>query len=96
MTRKQFTETFEENKRDAQTGRGVAIIDTWSYDGCVVMGKYNCYPMKAWLESLTREEIERYGRGHAIAAAQEKMNARINGCHFGNPIYGATGSYTVR
>ena len=95
MKRSTFNARFGNNIRKAETGRGIALIDDWSYQGCVVTGQYECFPLCAWLESLSEEEIERYGTSTAMAQARERMMIRLNGSHFGAPIWGATGSYTV-
>lgn len=95
MKRSTFNEKFGSNIRKSETGRGIALIDDWSYDGCVVAGKYDCYPLTAWLESLHESEIECHGTSVAVSLAHDRMNERLNGSHFGIPIWGTTGSYVV-
>ena len=96
MTINKLRKLFGENLRKADTGIGYAIIDTWSYEGCTVMGKYPCFPLVAWAECLRDNEIARYGISCAVSRATERAHERINGKRFGADIWGQTGTYTVR
>lgn len=97
MTINKVKRLFGQNLYRAETGSGWAIIDNWSYDGCIVMGEYPCFPLTAWAEGFgDGSEVEKYGLGHAVALATERAHQRINGKHFGADVWGATGTYTVR
>lgn len=96
ITKKQFNEKYAANLRKAETGSGVAIIDTTSYEGCTVSGEYSCYPISAWLDCIDSSDVDKYHFSTVIARAEERMATRQNGNHFGTPIFGPTGVYTVR
>jgi hypothetical protein len=96
ITKKQFNEKYGANIRKAEKGTGIAIVDTFSYAGCTVVGEYPCYPLKSWLECIDADEVEKYGFSIVMNRAQERLAVRVNGNHFGNPIYGQTGSYSVK
>ncbi len=100
MTTNKLKKMFGENLRKADTGIGYAIIDTWSYEGCTVMGEYPCFPLSAWAEcmdDLVDEDISSpRWLGEAVARATERLHVRLNARHFGAEVWGATGSYTVR
>ena len=100
MTTNKLKKMFGENLRKADTGIGYAIIDTWSYEGCTVMGEYPCFPLSAWAEcmdDLVDEDISSpRWLGEAVARATAKARERVNRTHFGNQIWGETGFYTVR
>ena len=97
MTTNKLKKLFGANLRKAATGTGYAIIDTWRYQGCTVMGEYPCFPLKAWAECMgSAADVERIGEWEAVSRATERAHQRINGKHFGADVWGATGTYTVR
>ena len=95
MTTNKLKKIFGENLRKADTGTGWAIVDTWSYEGCTVMGEYPCFPLSAWAECMRDDEIK-WGEWEAVTRATERLHVRLNGHHFRAEVWGATGSYTVR
>lgn len=76
---------------DADMGKGVCVVNNWSYDGCALSGRYSCFSRKDWHTAFV---IARELNTNEVFLPQDVVNQMTDLCY--NGVCKITGFYTVK